>query len=51
MWPDDSVDIATTGLVATQLGDEVVIEDFLEGEEASLFAFVDGEHVYPLQSA
>lgn len=29
-------------------GDEVVIEEFLMGEEASLFAFVDGEHVYPL---
>ena len=29
-------------------GAEVVIEEFLEGEEASFFALVDGEHVLPL---
>ena len=33
------------------VGDEVVIEDYLTGEEASLFALVDGEHVEVLQSA
>jgi len=32
-------------------GDEVVIEEFLEGEEASFFALVDGTHVVPLASA
>ena len=32
-------------------GAEVVIEEFLEGEEASVFALVDGEHVLPLASA
>ena len=29
----------------------MVIEEFLEGEEASLFAFVDGKHVCPIGSA
>ena len=32
-------------------GAEVVIEEFLEGEEASFFALVDGEHVLPLATA
>jgi phosphoribosylamine--glycine ligase len=32
-------------------GAAVVIEDFLEGEEASLLALVDGENVIPLASA
>jgi phosphoribosylamine--glycine ligase len=32
-------------------GDEVVIEEFLEGEEASFFALVDGKNVVPLASA
>ncbi len=32
-------------------GAEVVIEDFMEGEEASFFALVDGEHALPLVSA
>ena len=32
-------------------GDEVVIEEFLTGEEASFFALVDGEHAVPLASA
>jgi phosphoribosylamine--glycine ligase len=32
-------------------GDEVVIEDFLDGEEASFFALVDGERAVPLVSA
>jgi phosphoribosylamine--glycine ligase len=31
--------------------DPVVIEEFLEGEEASFFCFVDGETVLPLASA
>ncbi|SDC09837.1 phosphoribosylamine--glycine ligase [Pelagirhabdus alkalitolerans] len=29
-------------------GARVVIEEFLDGEEFSLFAFVNGEHVYPM---
>jgi len=32
-------------------GAEVVIEEFMEGEEASFFALVDGEHALPLVSA
>jgi phosphoribosylamine--glycine ligase len=32
-------------------GDQVVIEEFLEGEEASFFALVDGERAVPLASA
>ena len=32
-------------------GDDIVIEEFLTGEEASFFALVDGEHAVPLVSA
>src|SRR5262249_6704356 len=32
-------------------GAEVVVEEFLEGEEASFFALVDGENVVPLVAA
>jgi phosphoribosylamine--glycine ligase len=32
-------------------GAEIVIEEFLDGEEASVFALVDGEHVLPLATA
>jgi phosphoribosylamine--glycine ligase len=32
-------------------GAEIVIEEFLEGEEASFFALVDGKHVLPLATA
>jgi phosphoribosylamine--glycine ligase len=32
-------------------GAEVVIEEFLEGEEASFFALCDGQHVLPLATA
>ena len=32
-------------------GDTVVIEEFLEGEEASFIAMVDGEHVLPLATS
>ncbi len=32
-------------------GAEVVIEEFLKGEEASFFALVDGEHALPLAAA
>ena len=41
-------------MTARKFGDagaEVVIEEFLAGEEASLLALVDGEHVLPLASA
>lgn len=32
-------------------GNEVVVEEFLDGEEASFFALTDGEHVLPLAGA
>ena len=32
-------------------GKEVVIEEFLDGEEASFFVLTDGTHVLPLASA
>ena len=32
-------------------GSRVIIEEFLEGEEASFFALVDGENALPLESA
>src|SRR5262249_9015180 len=32
-------------------GAEVVIEEFLEGEEASFFALIDGQNVLPLAAA
>src|SRR6201999_3698044 len=32
-------------------GNEVVVEEFMEGEEASFFALSDGEHVIPLVGA
>jgi phosphoribosylamine--glycine ligase len=34
-----------------EAGKEVVIEEFLEGEEASFFALCDGEHILPLAGA
>jgi phosphoribosylamine--glycine ligase len=34
-----------------QLGSELVIEEFLAGEEASFFALSDGEHALPLATA
>src|ERR1700712_4794533 len=34
-----------------QAGAEVVIEEFLQGEEASFFALCDGEHALPLATA
>ncbi|RVW23347.1 Phosphoribosylamine--glycine ligase, chloroplastic [Vitis vinifera] len=32
-------------------GSQVIVEEFLEGEEASFFALVDGENAIPLESA
>lgn len=32
-------------------GDKIVIEEFLEGEEASFMVLTDGEHIVPLASA
>lgn len=32
-------------------GNTVIVEEFLEGEEVSYFAFIDGEVVVPLASS
>jgi phosphoribosylamine--glycine ligase len=34
-----------------EAGDQVVVEEFLEGEEASFFALSDGQHLLPLAGA
>src|SRR5207245_6641032 len=34
-----------------EAGAEVVVEEFMEGEEASFFALCDGEHALPLATA
>ena len=34
-----------------EAGDKVVIEEFLDGEEASFMALTDGEHIVPLASS
>src|SRR6202020_1149058 len=39
------------GLGASAPGHEIVIEEFMEGEEASFFALSDGETVIPLAGA
>jgi len=47
---EQAVDACFAGVFGAA-GAEVVIEEFLEGEEASVFALVDGEHVLPLATA
>lgn len=47
---EDAVD-AILGGVFGAAGAEVVIEEFLEGEEVSVFALCDGMHALPLASA
>ncbi|MBM4254358.1 MAG: phosphoribosylamine--glycine ligase [Deltaproteobacteria bacterium] len=39
------------GRIFGNAGDRVVVEEFLEGEEASFLAFTDGQTVLPLSSA
>ena len=46
-----AVDAAMAGGAFGAAGDEVVIEEFLSGEELSYFALTDGESVLPLASA
>ena len=50
----ETTDAAIDAMFAGAFGDagkEVVIEEFLDGEEASFFALTDGTHVLPLASA
>ncbi len=47
---DEAIDACFGGAFGAA-GAEVVIEEFLEGEEASFFALVDGDHALPLGAA
>jgi phosphoribosylamine--glycine ligase len=50
----DQADAAAREMLAGRFGeagDEIIIEEFLQGEEASFIVMVDGEHVLPLASA
>jgi phosphoribosylamine---glycine ligase len=46
-----AVDLMMTDKAFGEAGDELVVEEFLEGEEASFFAIVDGETALPLIAA
>jgi phosphoribosylamine---glycine ligase len=46
-----AVDAALVGGVFGPAGDEILVEDFLAGEEASFFALVDGTDALPLATA
>jgi phosphoribosylamine--glycine ligase len=46
-----AVDAAMTDKAFGDAGAELVIEEFLEGEELSFFALVDGSHALPLAGA
>lgn len=46
-----AIDDIMTRRVFGQGGERVVIEEFLQGEEASFMALTDGEHVLPLASS
>lgn len=48
---EDAIDEILVGKVFGQAGDKLVIEEFLEGEEASFMVLTDGEHVLPLASS
>ncbi|KAK3140639.1 hypothetical protein QOZ80_5AG0403670 [Eleusine coracana subsp. coracana] len=54
MTLDEAFEAIDSMLVQGSLGSagsRVIIEEFLEGEEASFFALVDGENALPLESA
>lgn len=46
-----AVDVMMADKAFGDAGNEIVVEEFLEGEEASFFALVDGTHALPLVSA
>lgn len=47
----NAIDMMLEGNKFGSAGARVVIEDFLEGEEASFIVMVDGEHVIPMASS
>ncbi|XP_059648254.1 phosphoribosylamine--glycine ligase [Cornus florida] len=47
----EAVDLMLVKGVFGSAGCRVIVEEFLEGEEASFFALVDGENAIPLESA
>jgi len=47
----DALDAMIKGKVFGDAGERVIIEEFIEGEEASFLAFTDGETVLPLESS
>lgn len=47
----EAVDSMLVEGVFGSAGCQVIVEEFLEGEEASFFALVDGENAIPLESA
>jgi phosphoribosylamine---glycine ligase len=54
MTVDEALTALEEMLVEAKFGEasaKVVIEEFLEGEEFSLMAFVDGDKVYPMEAA
>jgi phosphoribosylamine--glycine ligase len=48
---DQSTTVSTIRAMLLSSDDKIVVEEFLEGEEASLFVLTDGEHVLPLAGA
>jgi phosphoribosylamine--glycine ligase len=47
----DAVDLIMKDKAFGKAGNRLIIEEFLEGEEASFIAFVDGETILPLPSS
>ncbi|MEE9251908.1 MAG: phosphoribosylamine--glycine ligase [Thermodesulfobacteriota bacterium] len=47
----DTLDSILNGKMFGDAGERVVIEEYLEGEEASFFAFSDGDNLLPLASS
>lgn len=46
-----TVDMMLSGVAFGKAGDRVVVEEFLQGEEASFIVMVDGEHILPMATS